>query len=597
MPYFTVGTPVSIIARPAGMASNGAGPYYPSTPLDDNGNAAVITINGTNYYGIYFSSDHGATGAEASTGIYLYVCLVGNDVTNPSNWVAIDSIAAASTTNPILANGTSGVDNQPETPCVRYVNGTFYMTEHEDLGSSSQRTYLWSSANGYSGWTKIGLSQPEAASDVMAFQHNGYKRWMRNHHFTGLPYKYIAQSLGFWASSGSGEDGDFYNTRILGSNDPTVAEGWTHIRYRVDGQEPATFDGLTVTHRPLPIEGPMSGFKRASDGRIIGLCSIVEAAAGSGARVSVLAEIAYDRNFRYASQPRAILTKGTDDANEQGQPEVVTFNGTQYVIYQAANASNVNNVAIATLTFDPAGESLDAWPLRNTIKETDFRSLSALPTGMAKHTNTTVTFDGTTGLTVSTPSAGKAFVKLGASFVPAYFDVVDILFDGLTCSDGATNTMTLGFVTGDETTNDEFSDATENIQAFTVGSGGAKIGEKTAAGSNTYSTPSSTTGHGFGRANTTGANQPKQVGLRWWPHRAKIAWIGEDGNTAHTEVLTRVHTLTTPHVPAIASVSSSGVATTTFRKVTVSMASADFARTEVTRNNIPTIGSKLIKVA
>jgi len=592
--YFTFGS-VTTINSSVGSES-GAGPYYPSILQDDNGNAVSISIGGTSYYFMYRGTDHGSTG-DNTTGIYLYVCEVGDDVTVEANWVSISTIAAASTTNPIFDNTTAGANNQPETPCARWVDGEVLLTVHEALPDNTQRTIIYSSANGYSSWTDHGYILPDADSGEMSINHDGYFRWSRNHVFTGLPYKYIGWSLASWLNTVGGEDGDFYNSAIYGSNAPKTS--WTRLRFEGMGQQPA-FEGLTNTHRPLRIESACCplGIRRTSTGEIVGITSVVQAASAADARTSVLAEIMYDRNARMISLPRAILTKATADANEQGQAEVVSFAGSQYMIYQAANASNVNTTAIAAITYTSTDTAPDPWPIKNAIKETDFRLLSELPSTMAKFSTSSVSFDSTTGITLSSASAANALLKLGDAFTPSNYDAITIMAYGLTCPLTG-DVCNFGFMTGTES-QDQLSDATENCQVYTTTNGGAKLGEKTAAGQTLYSTPTTTTGHGFGNQVNAGGSMRKQIGITWFPQRGtsgELLLLGEDAMPLFRQVCARTPTLATARIPAIAFNSTSGVKSITIQKLVIAYQAVGGLYQEITYNNIPIIGSKLIKVA
>jgi hypothetical protein len=479
---------------------------------------------------------------------------------------------------------------------VRKIGSTFYLTLHEEAGSPVQRTILYSSANGYSGWTDAGNILPDADSGEMSVDHDGYFRWHRNHVFTGLPYKYIGASLASRGSTVGTEDGTFFNSAIYGSNDPSV--GWTRLRFEGMGQQPG-FDGLTNTYRLLRIESAQSGFKRANDGNIVGLACIVQAASGATARVSLLSEVVYDRFARFASVPTQLLARTGDHANEQGQPEVVTFNGTQYVLFQGATGANVNSIQISTLTFDAAATAPDAYPIRNTIKTTDFRTLLALPSDMAKFSTSSVSFSSTTGITLSSASAANALLKLGPAFTPSNYDCVEIMFYGLTCALSG-DVCNFGFMTGDET-QDQFSDATEYIQAYTAGNGGVKVGERAPAGTTLYSTPTTSTGHGFGNQTNSGGDMRKQIGLRWYPQRSttgSFTLLGEDGIELYRVVTpARTPTIATARMPAIAFNSSSGVKSIAFQQVSIRYLSVDGSRETYTINTVPRLGSRFLRIA
>lgn len=602
MPYLSLTNAATIIPRPASLSANGAGPYYFCMLLDDTGAAVVVNFGGVNYYIGFWTTDHGGN-ADATTGVYMYLIVVGNNVLNPANWLRCNDVAATGLTNPILSNNPP--NNQPETVCVRKVGSIYVMSLHEDQGSGIQRTVYYTSPD-LLVWTRQGNFFPDATSDIIDFVHDGYAQWSRNLWFPGLGGQYFAVSLAAKVGSGSGEQGTFHHCRILSGNAPgSGAAGWNHVRYESQGHRPGIFPAITQGHRPLRIESAMTGFERLSDGNFVGLISTVQAESGADARLSELGEMVYDENFEMVVQPTmGLLAKSGDHANEQGQPFVAVLNGQKYCFFQGASASNVNSVVAAELSFNASAAPPDTHPQRVARKVTDFTTLSALPSDMAKHANGTATFSPSTGLTLAAPAGTnqETLLRLGAAFTPRDWWLVDLLFEGFTNSNGSI-TCTIGFTTSSESSVTNFGNASsQNVQAFQVTNGAAKLGERVSASTNTWSTYDSGImaageAHGWGRDNNTGANRPKVVGLRWWPHLNQIAWLDEHGESAWLQALTlTTHTLTTAHIPAIAVLSATGATSATFRKVTVNKVAVSQYRVPTQRMK-PLVGSsRLLRV-
>ena len=566
MTYHRIANLSLIVDRPAELAaSNNPGPYYPCVATDARGQAAPVEVGGSQYYALYFSSDHG-NGGDSSTGIYVYLCAVGDDIASPASWVDVGSVAGSANSNPIPVGVPTEAPSasQPETPTVRKVGfDSWVMTIHFDASADlgRQATVTYKSQNGLD-WNYVGISFPEPGPTEMPRTHDGYFRWARNDSLAGIDFDYIGWSLYSWGSGNS----RFRNTMMWGTNDPSKALAWQRIRIEGLGSLPDSFEEFRADQRPHFAEIAAPSLRSLNGDASAALISVVSAASGGAARSSSLAEVVLGKSGDLISQPRAVLTNsdGTDFSSEVGNPDAFMIGGVSYVVFQAADELNVNRILLASVEFDEMGVQPETFAPTATVRQEDATSLTVLPFYMSNEIDTVVTFDPQDGMVVTSPSGNFGLVRLDSPFVPDDFDVVDVFFEGLRSSKD-TDIPAIGFMRDSDVDWPRNAPQAILVQTFNSANGAAVIVEDNGA-----SATETQTDHLLGNNASQGRDLYKSIGVRWWPKLREVALLGEGGKVLWRIAATQPIDASQPFVP-IASIrdTSTGGASVSFRGVRV----------------------------
>jgi hypothetical protein len=211
------------------------------------------------------STDHASTAPE-DAGITLFGCKTGTNAALVASWETYEAArtrgaftawesatgqtAAAKTDSKIYIDPDSG---DAETPCVRKIGSTYYMTYHDQISGDNQPTRMATATNGLLNWTRIsnadngkvinggaspGTTYPVGPDTGGAGpgQHRGYFIWNAKGAFSDFPYNYMG------VLQHGGDTGTPW--AIYGHNSPESGTAWTYV---TNIGQPLAFDGTALS--------------------------------------------------------------------------------------------------------------------------------------------------------------------------------------------------------------------------------------------------------------------------------------------------------------------------------------------------------------
>ncbi len=508
MAHYTVTRPSSPLADTVKLGASNLG-YFPSfVDMRNNGDWPFD-------WAIYHSTDHDAGGG----GIYL---LVGNgDPSSPTSVKTytealgdgdFDDYVTKPGSEPIYADSTEGT--QTETPCVRLIDSTYYMTYHNSGAGNTQSTLMATSGDGLNftrrvvGGTAVILDYED--SEHPGDGHTGYFHWGVND-FADLPYGYIGWGL---AGSSAGNT----NWATYGATDPAGPWRLVQMLPRYGGVPTGGVAGRSgfLMGRP-PIHQNSGGeWVRVVQGGESG-------SGGIGTPEREMYEVVLDEMGNVKREPQKILENGeTFDGREIQHPHVFEWDGGPRVLYTAVDTSGNNELAVATATFNASASlpPLLAKPRRHVIN-IDLRDKASEPASIDVETFGSPSISYTKdGLEISDPGGTNVtMIRSADTFTPDDYDVVDIIIEQMTTP--RTGYLTFG-VTATETgsVNPAESIQLRNYEAInnllryeSVNSSGTVVDSQNLSsdGSNYFAT-------GIDAA-------PNTFGLRWWPAENTVEFV------------------------------------------------------------------------
>lgn len=329
--HFTFTKTGSLIERPEDMQQ--PGPYY--TCLVDMRGVKEFPYD----YALYFSTDHGKKG-----GIWLWVC--NGSPTVADNWKSYDWALANGdfdyltdkpAANPIFVDNKQG--NQTETPHLNIIDGTVYMTYHNNSAGRKQSTLLATSGDGVN-FSRINGDKNSIILDYKGPPgdgHTGYFRWGPNP-FSGVKQKYVGYSL-----HGGGNN---FHSAMWASDD---AFNWEKLEVFTPKEGHAIEDDqLLIWHELDP-----NSITSLGNGEYVAICAGGNRASGRAARVVELYEIFLADDGRTLTREcRKIMAHGSedsDDAEEVAEPTTLIIGDTWHMLYVGTKENGkVNTVMGAT---------------------------------------------------------------------------------------------------------------------------------------------------------------------------------------------------------------------------------------------------------
>ena len=329
----------TLISRPEAMPS--PGPYYSSLAKMDG------IENFPHDYALFFSTDH----ASGVGGIWLYLC--SGDPSRPGNWKSYDQavedgdfdyLANKPAANPVFIDSIQG--EQTETPHVHVIDGTVYMTYHNQGAGFSQSTLLAVSSDGIN-FSRINGEENSIIVDYdpgtdLGNGHTGYFRWDKNP-FSGIKYKYIGYSLH--------GGGDQFHSAMWGSDDILNWEK-LHVFTPMEGDniEPGR---LLIWHEMAP-----GSITEIGDNEYVAVCGGGNRASGGVPRITELYEVYLAGDgATVLRESRKLLSRGqagSDDEEELSSPVVFRNGDKLSLIYiGTSRKASVNKVMVAEGAFNP----------------------------------------------------------------------------------------------------------------------------------------------------------------------------------------------------------------------------------------------------
>lgn len=536
-------TKVGVVApRPANMAT-GAGNYFPSV-------CPAPSAAYPDRRFLYFSTDH----ATDDGGIWVSVCV--SDPSVIANWKTYEDAVAAGwlndipnkpAANPIYIGAQApGDTRQCETPNVQRVNGTFVMTYQmkqtllnaDGTNYRNQGTLRSLSSDGinFAGSNQVLL--PVQQIDQIGDGHSGYLCWGPNP-FPQQPYTYIGYSLAGGQARSTGA--------MWGTNDP-VNGTWTRISaLNKWGGRLLDYQGATAQSWFFPDawKTDIRTARRTRQGVAL-IIGIGKPASGATAAPFDLYEILLsDDGLTPLAAPQPLALRGAVyDAGSLQIGCVDSYGDKDILYYEAATAANEKTIAMAT---SPRRNSQNTWfatPLDPLIPATfdataaaNFKALSAIPAGFtevkAGTTAPVPTFDANgINIPVDGTMATKQeyFLFENTGFIPANTEFVEFYIRQWGTAPGKTayrlpyigfsgsKTLRSAMQDGVFLSNGEGTSPQLYYQALNAGA------QPLAAKLDDYYWAV-----GYGAASSYVVNQPKTLGIRWWPQRGRMFVLGEGG--------------------------------------------------------------------
>ncbi len=390
-----------VLNNPASMGSN-RGIYYPTVieTKDITGWQAPYT------HIVYFSTDHDT----GDGGIWCF--LVNGDPTNPSNWVDYDDALALGhfdylTTkpsgNPIYID-TESRGTQTETPCARVINGSVYMTTHNNSGPSydgdrAQTTSMQLSSDGLNfSWQGYILTYDPRYG--VGDGHTGYFKWSENP-FPEYEYDYVGYSIH------GGGDGSWYC--LWGANEGELDQPWAELKLwkRDSGR---IFDNDSTYSDPQLIYrlNPQSMLAQ-EDGSFIAIATTKEqGTSGTDLAIESSVQILLDKDgVTPLSEIDFLIPHSSYNINYIELGEKITYDGREFMLYRALGSGNTSTVkaAIGIAEYSFVSGSLPMLNPANTErKDITFIGASSLPSNVKTMTgNGTLNFT-PNGLEITIPA-------------------------------------------------------------------------------------------------------------------------------------------------------------------------------------------------
>lgn len=316
----------------------------------------------------FSSTDHAADGT-----VGIYMCGAVGDPTVPGNWEnynaalargAFAAFGAKPAGNPIYTD--SGTADS-ETPCVVRIGTTFYLTTHDDTGTSAgQATRLATAANYPLNFVRVptdsGIVLNPGAAPLSSYpyteKHTGYFRWGANV-FPDVPYDYIG-----WSLFGGGSQNHFAQ---WGSDDGAA---WTLLTLR---EQSPDIPGADTTYVNTWNCAEPKSARAVGGGEYVMLTALTTAAYGAATRYSEIYEITLSPDARQITREAVRIVArggaGSNDEYEAAMPAVLEYGGEILCVYQGANSSGVNSLMLAVGTFSASAAKPAALEHRNFATE------------------------------------------------------------------------------------------------------------------------------------------------------------------------------------------------------------------------------------